>query len=237
MPWDFALILLLLAVIVPWRGALRVRELLRRPSLAPRERLSIYLSTISFQWLAAAVVFWRCRARGLTLAGLAVALPRLELSTLVGLGLSAGLAGAQLYSLRRVARYPPEQQGFVGEMARKLMPQNRPEWLLFLPLVVTVALCEELVYRGFAFAVIENACRSLFLAACASSLLFAAAHLYQGSRGMAATFVVGLLFACARILTRSLAPSIAAHFVADFCAGLAASRLRPARAPIISKRE
>ena len=31
MPWDFALILGVLAVLIPWRGAARVRELLRRP--------------------------------------------------------------------------------------------------------------------------------------------------------------------------------------------------------------
>jgi len=226
MPWDFALIFIILAVIVPWRGTLRVRELLRGPSLSTSERLSLYLSTMAFQWLAAATIFWRWRARGLHLASLGMALPAPQLSALLAVGLSAGLAIVQIRSFRRIARLPPEHQGFIGQIARRLMPHNRTEWLAFVPLTVTVALCEEWVYRGFAFAALETASRSLVFAALGSTLLFAAAHLYQGAKGVSATFAVGLVFAGARVLARSLVPSITAHFVADLLAGVGASRLR-----------
>lgn len=230
MPWDFALIFLILAVIVPWRGTVRVRELLRRPSLETGERLALYLSTLAFQWLAAATIFWRSRARGLSSASLGLALPVPELSALVAAALTATLAFLQIRSFRYLARLPPERQGSIGEIARRLMPQNRIEWLVFLPLTATVALCEEWVYRGFAFAALENASRSLWLAALGSSLLFAAAHLYQGKKGLAATLLVGLLFSGARVATRSLAASITAHFVADLLAAAGASRLRAAGA-------
>ncbi len=226
MPWDFALIFAILAVIVPWRGRLRVRELLRKPSLSTSERLSLYFSTMAFQWLAAASILWRWQARGLHLASLGMALPAPQLSVLLAVGLSAGLAAVQIRSFRRIAQLPPERQGFIGELARRLMPHSRTEWLVFVPLTVSVALCEECLYRGFAFAALETASRSLFFAALGSSLLFAAAHLYQGPKGVAATFVVGLVFAGARVLARSLLPSVAAHFVADLLAGVGASRLR-----------
>src|SRR5437899_3616226 len=87
MPWDFALILFALGVVVPWRGAVRMRKLLARPSLETADRLMLYVSTIVFQWLAVAVVAWRCYARGFTAQRLVAAFPPLVLSLLVNLGL------------------------------------------------------------------------------------------------------------------------------------------------------
>ena len=53
-PWDFYLILVFLGTIVPWRGAVRITQLLAKPTLAARERLSLYATTILYQWLLAA---------------------------------------------------------------------------------------------------------------------------------------------------------------------------------------
>ncbi len=89
------------------------------------------------------------------------------------------------------------------------MPHNMIEALAFVALVSTVALCEEYLYRGFAFAAFQDA----------------AGHLYQGRRGLRTTFIVGILFAAARIATASLVPSIAAHFVTDLVAGLVGPRI------------
>src|ERR1700692_500753 len=63
LPWDFTLILLVRALIVPWRGTVRVRELLARPVLRPSDRIAIYGSTIAFQWVAAGFTVWRVHAR------------------------------------------------------------------------------------------------------------------------------------------------------------------------------
>ncbi len=64
MPWDIWLIFFLLGVIVPWRGRYRLRELLAKPFVGERERISLYASTIAFQWLAAGVAAWRAWAHG-----------------------------------------------------------------------------------------------------------------------------------------------------------------------------
>jgi hypothetical protein len=66
-PWDFVAILLVLAVAVPWRGTVRIRELLKRPSLGTRERIALYASTIAFQWIAVAIIFWRALCAALHL--------------------------------------------------------------------------------------------------------------------------------------------------------------------------
>ncbi len=231
MPWDFAIILVVLGVLVPWRGAARIKQILARPRLDTSDRLALYASTVAFQWFAVGVTAWRCHARGVTAAHLAVAFPEPELTVATTLALTLLLGGSQLYSLRRLARLPTHPQGFLHHMARKVMPQNSVEARAFVALAATVALCEEFLYRGFVFAVVQDAAHdSLLLASLGSSVLFALAHLYQGRRGLRSTFVVGLMFAGARTLTGSLAPSIVAHLVADLIAGLGAPRLLPAQA-------
>src|SRR5579871_5685690 len=73
MPWDFWLIFLFLAVVIPWRGLRRLKQLMAKPPLAPKEKIMLYAATIAFQWLLAGVVAWRAVARGMTFAQLGLA--------------------------------------------------------------------------------------------------------------------------------------------------------------------
>ena len=224
MPWDFALILLAMATLVPWRGAVRMRQLLARPQLASTDRLALYASTIAFQWFAVALVVWRSHARGLTSRDLGLSLVQKDRAWQTAVSLCILLVLGQLLSLRYVARLPPERQGFLRLMANKVLPQNLVESLAFLALTGTVALCEEFLYRGFVFAVIQRATSSAGLATAGSALVFALAHLYQGKRGVRTTFFVGLLFGVTRIWTGSIAPTILVHFLVDLVAGVVAPR-------------
>jgi len=225
-PWDFALILLVLGVLVPWRGAVRIRELLRQPALTTADRLAVYATTLAFQWLAVGVTLWRAAARGLTAEHLAAVLPDPARAGYAAIVLTVVLLANQVFSLRRLARLPPERQGVIGDLARKVMPQNLVESLAFTALACTVALCEELLYRGFVFAALYDfAGQSVPVAILGSSVFFALAHSYQGRRGLLATFLVGLLFAGVRAWTGSLAPCVVVHLAVDFYAGLAAPRL------------
>ena len=224
MPWDFALILGVLGFLIPWRGAARVRELLRRPALTSNERIRLYLSTIVAQWAAAALVLWRARARGIDFDALGMALPEPGLTLAVAFVLCLAFAAVQILSFRRLARLPPERRGLLGQLAEKLMPQGSRETVFFIALAATAGLCEEFLYRGFVFAAVERATGSLAFAGLASSLFFAVAHLYQGPRGLMSTFGAGLIFAAARMATGSLVAPVAAHFLADAMAGLAARR-------------
>jgi membrane protease YdiL (CAAX protease family) len=231
MPLDFALILFVLGVLVPWRGTQRIRELLRQPFLSTADRLALYASTLAFQWLLTGVTLWRAVAHRLSLQRLGVAMPDPALVAATATALTLVLLVNQILSLRRLARLPAARQGFLGEMARKVMPQNLVESLAFVALVSTVALCEELLYRGFVFAALQDAVsNSVTFAIIGSSAFFSLAHLYQGRRGLLSTFLVGLLFAGVRAWTGSLAPCIVTHLVADLAAGLAAPRMLRAAA-------
>jgi membrane protease YdiL (CAAX protease family) len=237
MPWDFVVILAVMGIFAPLRGYQRIRELLRRPALSSEERIAVYFSTMIVQWPAALIVLWRAFARGLRFEQLGIALPDPQFTLAVTAVLSAVLVVVQVTGLRRMARLPAERQGLIGEIARKLMPATPRERRVFVFLVITVAVCEEILYRGFALAAFDDAFAAVPLSgAFLSSALFALAHLYQGTRGIVMTFFVGLIFAGARQYTGSLVPCIAAHLLADLLAGLRAPHLLgPSEAAVSGK--
>lgn len=227
-PWDFLVILGVLGIVVPWRGKVRVRALLARPSVEPATRIAMYGSTIAFQWIATVSTVWRGYVRGWDAARLGVTLDRPAFTIAVGVALALFLALVQLGSLRRLAQMssePSEQESFVYQMARKLMPQTLVEVLPFIALVCTVSLCEEFLFRGFAFAVFESVGGGVAAGILGSAALFGIAHLYQGRRGVVTTCILGLVFAGTRAYTHSLAPAILAHLVVDLMAGLMAPQM------------
>lgn len=228
MHWDFAFILLFLGTAVPWLGRRRVRQLMQMPQTTKQDRLLLYASTIAFQWIATAIILWRTGARRISLASLGFQIPNLGMVALVSVLLATLVLVNQLVSLRRISRGTGEQQGILPELARKVFPQDFVERLAFLAVVITVSLCEEVIYRGFAQYVFGNSpWGNVLVGILASAVLFALAHVYQGKNGMVATFIVGNLFSTVRSSTGSLFPTILAHFLADFMAGmLAPSRLR-----------
>ncbi len=238
MPWDFLAIFLVLAVAIPWRGRIRVRHLMAQPTVTPLERLTLYASTIAFQWVAVAIVGWRAWARGMSSAALGLPITDSAQTATAAIILTALLLSAQIVGLRQSARLAPEKRGYVQHLAAKLLPQNTVERLAFAALATTVGVCEEFLYRGFVFGTLSSLpapaglpaaagllASSWLLAFFGSALLFGLAHLYQGKKGMAATFVAGLLFAGARLFAGNLAPGIVAHTAVDLTAGLLAPRL------------
>ncbi|MGA8073872.1 MAG: type II CAAX endopeptidase family protein [Candidatus Acidiferrales bacterium] len=231
LPWDFILILIVLAIVVPWRGAVRIRSLMRRESLTSVDRIALYASTIAFQWLATAIILWRASAHADRLADLGLALPSPWLTVIVGVALSALITLNQAASIRRLASLPSEKQGFMRALTIKLMPQTAPERLAFFALVTTVALCEETIYRGFIQRLFLNVSNgSIAIAILGAAVFFALAHLYQGRRGLIVTFFAGAIFSAVRAWTGSLIPTMIAHFVADLSVGLLAPRLLTVRA-------
>ena len=220
LPWDFILILLVMTIVVPWRGATRIRMLLARPQLSSAEKISLYGSTIAFQWLGTALIVWRAFARGLNATALGLSSERPVLAFAIGSALAVALGSLQVLSLRQLSRVPAAERGHLYRIASRLMPQSLLETLVFVALVCTVSLCEELMYRGFAFAAFKQlGSGSITMAVVGSSALFAIGHIYQGPRGVANTFVLGLLLAGTRVWTGSLLPPIMAHLAVDMTAG------------------
>lgn len=220
----------MLAVVVPWRSLVRIRQLLVTPELVSSERVLLYFSTIAFQWTAVAVILWRCLANHLSWDVLGMAFPHPVRSLTVAASLSIILVFNQVYAIRRVSALPYESRGIVPKLAEKLLPRTSNEaWVGFL-LILTVALCEEFIYRGFIEAIFTGVFSGSALAgAIISAAFFSSAHMYQGRKGLITTFAVGLIFSAARIWTGSLLPSMISHFGVDFSVALAALKFLPLR--------
>ncbi len=224
LPWDFVLIFLVLAIVVPWRGHGSRSDAAGRAAaeLGASASHCTVRRSLSSGWLRR-ITIWRSVAHGFSPAALGL------------LPAEAGARGScsarpwpwhwrrcRLSSLRQLARLPLEKRGHLYQIAARLMPQELTEGLVFAALVGTVSLCEELIYRGFVFAVFrELGGGSAALAIAGHRHCLRSGILYQGRRGVASTFVLGLLLAGARSWSDSLLPPILAHLAVDLMAGLA----------------
>jgi membrane protease YdiL (CAAX protease family) len=221
MPWDVWLIFFVLGAIVPWRGRYRLRQLLAKPAGDSVERVSLYLSTIAFQWIAVGVVSWRAWAHGFSASqlGLVARNPwSIGIAAILGAAL---VATFQWFNLRRMGRMPEKARGKLQAIAERILPHSAAERVPFFVLAVTAGACEEFLYRGFAVAAFSRAGLPLWSVAVLSSILFGLAHLYQGRGGLVGTMLLGLLFGVARITFGSLLPVVAWHISVDIVAGLA----------------
>jgi uncharacterized protein len=223
MPWDFWLIFFVLGVLLPWRGRLRLQKMLAVPQIASRQRILLYLATITFQWFMAVLSAWRGFARGLTSAQLG--LTNLNLERLIIAFVSAAtLAALQWLNLRRIGRSTAKAADFMHKLAARILPQSPRELVPYLFLALTAGLCEEFLYRGFAMAALSRVGFSAWQVVLISSILFGLAHLYQGRGGFVGTTILGAVFAVARIGYDSLIPVIIWHFAIDAVAGLVGPR-------------
>ncbi|HET6145536.1 MAG TPA: CPBP family intramembrane glutamic endopeptidase [Candidatus Acidoferrales bacterium] len=230
-PWDFVLILLFLGTFVPWRGAARMKQLMAKHELSSSDRLSLYGSTIFYQWLLAAVVAWRVVARDVSPEelGITAADPWRVLWTAVLL--TALLCANQFFGLRKISTLPADKRGSIFAVTEKIMPRTSKEKIFFSGLALTAGLSEEFLYRGFVYMafyrMVVNYGPSDSIAGVLSSVWFSLAHLYQGKRGLITTFVVGSILVSVRIWTGSLIPVMIAHAAIDLVAGLYASKILP----------
>lgn len=231
MPWDFWLIFLVLGVLVPWRGRVRLKRLLARPAIGTKEKLALYGMTIAFQWILAGVVAWRAMARGLTPAELGLGqrwTGELVVASFLG---GALFAAFQWFNLRRVGRMKGPTVELLRKLAAHLLPTKPVEFGPYGGLAVTAGVCEEFLYRGFAMAALGRTGMVTAIVVLVSSALFGLAHAYQGRSGIFGTTILGILFAGSRLFFNSLLPVILWHAAVDVAAGVAGPRFLLAADP------
>ena len=201
-----------------------MKELLAMPRVSTAERLSLYASTIAFQWLAVAVVAWRAWAHGFTASQFGLVVPdrsKILIAAVVG---TATIASLQWLNLRRMGRIPVEARGSLQAIAERILPQSTVELIPYLALAITAGLCEEFLYRGFAMAVLLHVGLPAWAVVLLSSVLFGLAHSYQGRGGIVMTLLIGLILGTSRLAYGSLVPAILWHGGVDVVAGTAGPR-------------
>jgi membrane protease YdiL (CAAX protease family) len=97
-----------------------------------------------------------------------------------------------------------------------MFPRNPEEILLGVILVAVVAFSEETIFRGYLIMRLRSITLSLPVAVLLSSTIFAFAHIYQGLAGVAAVWVMAMMFCGVYIWRRSLVAPIVMHFIQDF---------------------
>ena len=224
MPWDILLIFVVLGVIVPWRGRAKLQHLLAKPHVEAAERISLYCSTIVFQWLATAVAAWRAWAHGFTATQLGLAIPKPVTLLVITVSGAVVIVTLQWLNLRRIGRSASPLRRPLHAMAERILPQSTTELIPFFALSVTAGLCEEFLYRGFATATLSRAGLPVGAVILFSSVIFGLAHLYQGRAGLVSTTVLGILFGTSRAALGSLVPAIVWHMGVDLVAGVAGPR-------------
>jgi membrane protease YdiL (CAAX protease family) len=224
MPWDFWLIFVVLGVLIPWRGRVRLQRLLALPAIGTKDKIVLYGTTIAFQWILFGVVACRAVARGLTAADLGLGrhiTPELLLLSLAG---GVLLGGFQWFNLRRLGRLTGRVPDFMRKLGERLFPTKPVELAPFCALAVTAGVCEEFLYRGFAMAALSHAGITAWGVVVISSVLFGLAHTYQGKNGVVGTMLIGFIFGASRLAFQSLVPAMVWHSVVDLVAGIAGPR-------------
>ena len=191
---EFALILLVLARYAHCSaGGVVLRRLMEASSTTKADRLVLYASTIAFQWIAVALILWRTHAHNLLPASLGLAIPKPGLALITGILLSALIlvekssrcGGSK--SIPKAVRtgslrtWPSRCFHKIPSSASALQPSCRD----------CCAICEGLIYRGFAQRVFQDwatgwvgATIAVGIGVVGSAIMFSLAHLYQGRRGL-----------------------------------------------------
>jgi uncharacterized protein len=223
MPWDFALIFAVLLIVIPWRGRARLRQLLLREGLGSREKITLYATTILFQWILASVVAWRALARGLTPAELGLArmgAAKTLLPTVLG---AAVLGGLHWLNIRRAGKEGAAPE-LLRALATRILPHSSLEMLPYFALALTAGVCEEFLYRGFGMAALLHVGLPAWLVVLLTSLLFGLAHIYQGRGGALGTSFLGIVFGGFRLSLGSIVPLAVWHATIDVVAAIAGKK-------------
>jgi membrane protease YdiL (CAAX protease family) len=121
---------------------------------------------------------------------------------------------------------PQEEQ---AEMARQLMeiaPANGIEIAAWGFLCLIVGFSEELTFRGYLQTQCIGLLRHIPVSVLLTSIVFGAAHGYQGLRGICLITVYGALFSGITLVRKNLFPGMLAHSWHDFATGMLLALIR-----------
>ncbi len=211
------LTLLILIIALPlvslWTG-----KRIRAAASASAGKYLRYARTIVILWSLTALALYALRLHHLEPASVGLRPPRYIVELLVGLVTLVAPVLASLGGSRRVL------EGDYARALRAVVPTDRGEWILFVPVAASAGICEEFLYRGYALSIIGSMTGSLIVGAVLSSVAFGIGHAYQGKTGVIGATITGFLYACVFLVTGSLYPCMLGHFIQDMAGAAVLSR-------------
>lgn len=195
---------------------------LRRSEAEPaRARVWLWSSTIVLLWtlVAACVVVWMLERRSWTELRL-VAPHGWRILATIGLMLAVAVYYARLVASIARAKRSNKRIKLPTNVARRA-PHTRAELAWWIAVSVSAGICEEFVCRGYLIWVLQPSL-GLWFAPVGSLVVFAAAHAYQGAKGVVGAGAAGAVLTAIVLAFGSLVPAMAVHMLADTGEGVVA---------------
>ncbi|HMR43761.1 MAG TPA: CPBP family intramembrane metalloprotease [Saprospiraceae bacterium] len=215
------LLALLLGVIIPAQSLFRGDSVMEEEgAFTSEEKFAIYKINSFSQWVLTLLVLavWWLKERPMSALGLH--LPDWAHTAWVLLLIGSFVAAFLFDSFQQINS--PESLRETREEWKTrtpFMPVTGAEFRQFLLVVVTAAVCEEILFRGFLInylaAVFEPTGTGLVFAVMLPSVVFAVSHLYQGWESVAKIAVLSVVFGSLFVLTGSLLLPAILHFLVN----------------------
>lgn len=189
----------------------------RTGTLEVPNRFQFYLPTMIWEWLAFAYIYWGVRRHGKTFADMAGPRWQNAANFFIDVALALGTWVVSLIVLGTVSHLL-HATGSI-QAAKSIAPHGALEGLTYLALVITAAICEETIFRGYLQRQFAAFFRNAPLGVLASAILFGAGHIYQGVRPAMVIVVFGLIFGILAEARRNIRPGILMHGWQDGLAG------------------
>jgi membrane protease YdiL (CAAX protease family) len=209
-------VLVLVVIAVPAVGALAASRARDVDDSSARKRIR-YARTMLILWTMTALALYALALHGETVGDVGLHTPENPGWYAVG-----PLCVAILLSISGAGRGDISEA--YARAIRPVVPRTAGDWLWFVPLAATAALCEEFLYRGYALTQIAVLTHSVIAGVVISSLAFGLGHAYQGRIGMAGAALTGLMYAGLFVFSGSLVPCMLAHFLQDIIGATLLSR-------------
>jgi membrane protease YdiL (CAAX protease family) len=180
-----------------------------------------YAVTIAWEWILALLAWWGLRMRrtplrevlGLRRSGIKEWARDFGIALLFWI-MAVIVLGA-LATILGLLHLMQPQKAVIA-----IAPQSVAQVFVWLALCSTAGIVEEVVFRGYLLQQFASVRGKLWIGVLASSLLFGAAHGYEGIGGMIAITAYGAMFCILAIYRRSLRPGMIAHAWHDSITGI-----------------
>ncbi|MDX1680328.1 MAG: CPBP family intramembrane glutamic endopeptidase [Akkermansiaceae bacterium] len=214
-----------LGVVVPLLTALSHQPHDQRPT-SPEQRRKLYANVMQGLWFLAAVVLvlWWWQDRPFSHLGLRwtpASLGPWSIGSAVVALLAYGLH-LTFSMLSKSGRKSIEDQ--ISSMEVSIVPRDLRTFLHFIPLALSAAICEEIIFRGYLIgyllSLLGEQPAAEALAIMIPAICFTLGHIYQSRKAMIQILVLSIFYGVFYLLTGSIYLLILVHFLYNLMSGI-----------------
>jgi len=212
--WTFTFVLVIVFPIVDYLLYFRLKS-----------TVGLYVWNILAEWSLVAGCVRVIHRNGLKLLDLGEWIGG-PLRTLLIAGLLVAIIAALLiFNKGGSQQASAEQLSKAASSVRRLLPTTPTERAIWVVVALTAGICEEFLYRGWLLNLFGNALGSVWVGLAISSIVFGAAHAYQGRNGIIGTSVLGIVFGGVFVLCGTLFLGQILHAGIDLQNGFALGKM------------